>query len=364
VTLARPVVFWIAVLAALASAVVLLREVLLPFVAGAALAYLLDPLASRLERLGLNRLIATLTIVFGFITGFVGLIVLTGPIVVGELIYFVDKFPSYIKQLQDLATDADRPWLSKIIGEGLGHAGASIDELTTLIANRLGEVLRSAWSGGQELISILSLAIVTPIVTCYLIYDWAKIKAVIDHWVPPAHRDTVRALAREIDDKVGGFVLGNGALCLIMALFYAAALSITSLNHGLLIGAAAGLISFIPYLGSFTGLVVSTCVSVAQFWPDWSFILIVPLIFFIGQTIADYLLSPLLVGRRVDLNPVWVMFALFGFGKLFGFVGLLIAVPLAAALGVIMRFALTQYYASSFYAAKPTTPDPNDDGSE
>ncbi|ALK10083.1 pheromone autoinducer 2 transporter [Blastochloris viridis] len=357
-------------LAALTCVVVLLREVLLPFVAGAALAYLLDPLATWLERLGLNRLIATLALVFSFLAGFIILFALTGPIIVSELVYFVDNFPLYIKQMQGLATDPSRPWLSKIVGEGLGYAESSISDLMKLTNNWLGEVLRSAWSGGQELISVLSLAIVTPIVTCYLVYDWRKIKAVIDNWVPPAQRDTVRALAAEIDQKVGGFVLGNGALCLIMAAFYATALSILGLNHGVLIGAAAGLIGFIPYLGSLTGLVVSTCVAIAQFWPDWTLILAVPAIFLVGQTIADYLLSPVLVGRRVDLNPVWVMFALFGFGNLFGFVGLLIAVPLAAAIGVIVRFALKQYYASSFYIAKPVAADPQtsasgrpDDGS-
>ena len=133
---------------------------------------------------------------------------------------------------------------------------------------------------------MFSLAVVTPIVACYLIYDWNRMIAVIDNWVPPARRDTVRALAREIDDTIGGFVLGQGALCLILALFYAVALSLIGLKHGLLIGLAAGLISFVPYLGSLTGLVVSTCVAVAQFWPNWSAILIVPAIFFVGQSLG------------------------------------------------------------------------------
>jgi len=124
------------------------------------------------------------------------------------------------------------------------------------------------------------------------------------------------------------------------------------------IGFAAGLLSFIPYLGSLSGLVISTCVAIAQFWPDWTSILLVPAIFFVGQFLADYVLAPYLVGRRVHLSPVWVMFALFAFGYLFGFVGLLIAVPLAAAVGVLMRFALRQYYASPLYAAAaaPTAP--------
>ncbi len=270
--------------AALLAAVVLLREVLLPFVAGMVLAYLLDPLATRLERLGMNRLIATLTIVGLFIVGVAALIVLTAPIIVRELAYFIDNFPLYVKQVHGLATDPNRPWLSKIIGEGLGHAEQSIGELTTLATAWFGAFLRSVWSGGRALISVFSLSIVTPVVACYLIYDWKRMVAVIDNWVPPVQRDTVRTLAREIDDTIGGFVIGQGALCLILALFYAAALSLIGLKHGLLIGLAAGLISFVPYLGSLTGLVVSTCVAIAQFWPNWAAILIVPAIFFVGQT--------------------------------------------------------------------------------
>ena len=220
-----------------------------------------------------------------------------------------------------------------------------------------GDFLRGIWSGGRALISVFSLSVVAPIVACYLIYDWNRMIAVVDNWVPPAHRDTVRALAREIDDTIGGFVLGQGALCLILGFFYAAALLLIGLKHGLLIGFAAGLMSFVPYLGSLTGLVVSTSVAIAQFWPNWTLILTVPAIFFVGQSLADYVLSPYLVGRRVNLNPVWVMFALFAFGYLFGFVGLLIAVPLAAAIGVLLRFALRQYYASPLYASSPTASD-------
>jgi predicted PurR-regulated permease PerM len=351
--LTRPITFWIAMLAAVLAVVILLREVLLPFVAGMMLAYLLDPLATRLERLGMSRLIATLTIVGLFIVGVIALIVLTAPIIVSELAYFVDNFPLYIRRLHGLATDKDRPWLSKIVGEGLGQAEQSIGELSTLATDSLGGFLHSVWSGGRSLISVFSLSLVTPMVACYLIYDWNKMIAVIDNWVPPSRRDTVRALAREIDDTIGGFIRGQAALCLILSLFYAVALSLTGLNHGMLIGLAAGLISFVPYLGSLSGLAVSSCVAIATFWPNWPHILIVPAIFFVGQTLADYVLSPHLVGRRIHLNPVWVIFALFAFGYLFGFVGLLIAVPLAAALGVLIRFAMRQYYASPLYAAVP-----------
>jgi predicted PurR-regulated permease PerM len=350
----RPIAFWITMLAAVIAAVVLLREILLPFVAGMVLAYLINPLASRLERLGMNRLIATLAIVAGFIVAVVALILLALPVIVRELAFFIEHFPRYVQQLQSLATDPSRPWVSKILGEGLAEAEKSFGELTTLAAGWIAAFLRSAWSGGRALLSVFSLAIVTPIVACYLVYDWNKMIAVIDNWVPPAHRDTVRALAREIDATIGSFVRGQGMICLILGVYYAAALTLVGLAHGVLIGLAAGLISFVPYLGSLTGLVVATCVAVAQFWPNWGPILLVPLIFVIGQSIADYALAPYFVGRRVHLNPVWLLFALFAFGYLFGFVGLLIAVPLAAAIGVLVRFALAQYYASPLYAAPPS----------
>jgi predicted PurR-regulated permease PerM len=355
-SLTRPLAFWITMLAAVVAVVALLREILLPFLAGMVLAYLLDPLATRLERLGMNRLIATLIIIALFIVGAATLIILSAPIIVGEMANFFENFPRYVGKLQSFATDPSRPWLSKILGEGLGQAEKSIGELTTLAAGWLATFLRSLWSGGQALIAIFSLSVVTPIVACYLVYDWPKMIAVVDNWVPPARRDTVRALAREIDDTIGGFVRGQSAICLILALFYALALTLIGLQHGVLIGLAAGFISFVPYLGALTGMVVSTCVAIAQFWPNWTLIWMVPALFLVGQSIADYLLAPYLVSRRVNLNPVWLLFALFAFGYLFGFVGLLIAVPLAAAIGVLIRFAFAQYYASPLYAAEPTMP--------
>jgi predicted PurR-regulated permease PerM len=355
VNLTRPIIFWIAMLAALIAVVTLLREVLLPFVAGMVLAYLLNPLASRMERLGMNRLLATLAIVLFAVLAIAVVMILTLPVIVRELAYFIENFPLYLRRLHTLATDPGHPWLSKLIGEGLGEAERSVGELTAFASSWLVTFLSSIWTGGRALISILSLGVVTPIVACYLLYDWNRMIAAIDNWVPPARRETVRALAREVDDTIGGFVRGQSALCLILAVFYAVALWLLGLNHGALIGFVAGLLSFIPYLGSLSGLLISTCVAVAQFWPDWTSILIVPAIFFIGQSLADYVLSPYLVGRRVHLNPVWVMFALFAFGYLFGFVGLLIAVPLAAAIGVLMRFALRQYYASPLYGA-PAAP--------
>jgi predicted PurR-regulated permease PerM len=356
--LTRPIVFWIATCAAVIAAVVLLREILLPFVAGLVLAYLFNPLANRLERLGLNRLLAALVIIGVFIVGVVALISLTAPIIARELAHFLDNLPLYFGQLKSLTSNPDRPWLHKIVGEGLASAEQSIGELATLGADWFGTLVRSVWTGGRALISVFSLAIVTPVVAGYLIYDWNNMLAALDNWTPPSRRPTVRALASQIDDTIGGFVRGQGALCVILCVYYAGALWLAGLNHSLLIGVAAGFISFVPYLGSITGLVVATSVATAQFWPSWSSIVVVPAIFVVGQAVADYVLSPYLVGRRVNLHPVWMIFALFAFGYIFGIVGLLLAVPLAAACGVLLRFALERYYASPLYTARPDAATP------
>jgi predicted PurR-regulated permease PerM len=355
---ARPSAVWIGALAAVALTVVLLHEILLPFVAGIALAYLLDPVVEKIERFGVNRTAATLAIVGLFIIGTGGMLVLVTPLLGMEVADFIERFPQYIGQLQALANDPSRPWLRKIIGEGLNEAEQSAGQLTTVAADWIPTFLRSLWSDSRALLSIFSLLVVTPVVTVYLLIDWKRLIAAIEGLIPAARHETVRALAAELNDTIAGFLRGQGTICLVLALYYALALRLIGLNHGILIGLAAGLIGFIPYLGSFTGLVLSLCVVVLQFWPSWTLIPVVAGIFLAGQAIADYVLSPYLIASRVQLNPVWVMFAIAAFGYLFGFVGLLIAVPLAAAIGVVVRFALRQYLLSPPEAALEPAPAP------
>jgi len=355
---ARALMFWIATLAAVIAAVVLLREILLPFAAGMVLAYLLDAPVNRLERIGMNRAVATLAIIGLFVGVVVALIVLTAPFIGADIAAFIENFPAYIQRLHEFTTDPGRPWLRRIVDEGFGVAQQSSSELARLAAGWLSDLLQSLWSGGRALISIFSLLVVTPIVTFYLVYDWNRIVVTLDNWIPAEHRDTARALAREIDETIGGFLRGQGAICLILAACYAVALKSIGLNHGLLIGLAAGLLGFIPYLGALTGLVLSVCMVLVQFGPTSTLIATVVGIFFVGQCVADYVLAPRLVGRRVHLNPVWVMFALFSFGYLFGFVGLLLAVPLAAAIGVLVRFAFSRYRARATAPKDPAGGNP------
>jgi predicted PurR-regulated permease PerM len=354
VSLGRQYVFWIGALVIFALLIWLLHEILLPFVAGMALAYLFNPLASRLERVGVSRMLASLIIIGVFVLFFIALLLLIVPILGGQLSGFMENLPDYVRRLQAAVADPSRPWLQRLVGDKLGNVDASFGDVVKEGAGWLMTFVKSLWSGGQALISVLSLIIVTPVVAFYLLNDWERMVAKVDSWIPIANRATVRRLAREIDVTIAHFVRGQTGVCLILGSFYAVGLTLAGLNFGLLIGLGSGLITFIPYIGSMTGLVLATAVAVGQFWPDWWAILIVVAIFLVGQFLEGYILAPKLVGESVGLHPVWLMFALLAFGYLFGFVGLLLAVPVSAAFGVIARFGLRRYLESPIYTGKPT----------
>ena len=351
-TLQRQMTFWVATLAVLVAALWLLSEILLPFVAGMALAYLLDPLTRQVERLGLGRALSALAIMALVLVAFVVIVVLITPILVAQLSALIDHSPDYIARLQALVTDPSRPWLAKIFGDRVGDATKPSTDLIAQGAHWLGLFLSSVWSRGKTVVSVFSLLVVTPVVAFYLLCDWHRMIATVDGWIPLLHRDTVRALAREIDDNIAAFVRGQAGLCLILGAYYAVALTLTGLNFGFLIGFITGLVSFIPYVGWLTGIIVAGAVAIAQFWPSATPIAIVFGIFLIGQVLESYVLAPNLVGAKIGLHPVWLMFALLAFGYLFGFVGLLVAIPLAAAIGVLCRFALRQYLASPLYTGE------------
>jgi predicted PurR-regulated permease PerM len=347
----RQLIFWLAALVLFVLGLWLLSEILLPFVAGLAIAYLLTPLTDRLERLGVNRLAAALLIITVVVLALIYLILLVAPILGSQLSSFIESVPGYVTTLQALLSDRSRPWVQRLLGAGF-NADKSIGDLMTQGVGWLTTFLHSLWSGGRALVSVFSLVVVTPVVAFYLIYDWHRMIRTVDGWIPLHQRDTVRGLAREVDAAISGFVRGQTAVCLILGSFYAVALTLTGLNFGLLIGLISGLITFIPYVGSMTGLILSLAVAVAQFWPNYGSILMVLGVFLVGQFVEGNVLSPKLVGESVGLHPVWLIFALLAFGYLFGFVGLLVAVPLAATLGVLSRFAMRRYLQSSFYTGE------------
>jgi predicted PurR-regulated permease PerM len=347
--LERQVMFWVTALAVLIAVIWLLSGILLPFVAGMALAYLLDPLAHRAERLGIGRGLSALIIVVVVIVALVVIVMITAPLIADQFVAFMDKLPGYFTRLQKLISDPSRPWLAKTFGGHLSDPGTSVSGLVAQASGYIGTFIASIWSGGRAVFSALSLLVITPVVAFYLLCDWDALVDTVDGWIPVPYRDTVRGLARDIDNAIAGFVRGQAVICLILAAFYAIGLTLTGLDSGFLIGLMTGLLSFIPYVGCLTGFLIAAVVAVAQFWPNWVPMTMVVAVFVIGQGLEGYVLSPNLVGAEVGLHPVWMMFALIAFGYLFGFVGLLIAIPLAATIGVLIRFALRKYMESPIY---------------
>jgi len=352
--LERNVVFWVAALVVFVGLLWLLSPILLPFVLGMAIAYVLDPLANRLSKHGVSRLLAALIILGGFVAVLVLLLLLIAPVLSQQFSSFIENAPFYAQRLQVFVSDPSHPWIKRMIGDNLVGADKSVGDILNQAMGYLTRFLASLWSQGQTLLSIFSLVIITPVVAFYLICDWDRMLSTMDRLVPLPQRETVRSLGREIDATISAYVRGQSGVCLILGSYYAVGLTLAGLNFGLLIGVVSGLISFIPYVGSLTALVLALAVAAAQFIPDWTRIVTVVGIVLVGQFLEGNLLSPKLVGHSVGLHPVWLMFALFAFGYLFGFVGLLLAVPLAAAAGVLIRFAIRRYLASPFYTgARP-----------
>ncbi len=341
--------FWLTALAVLIVFLYLFRGILLPFVAGMGLAYYLDPLADWFERRGLSRMMATIIILILFLIVFVLALVIIIPLLGAQTANFIERLPSLVTQLQARISEINAGWLERLMGEDRTAVQQSFSEFLKEGAGWLTGLLRSVWSGGQAILNIAALFIVTPVVAFYLLYDWDRMMAKVNSWLPRDNAEVIRTLANEINAALAGFIRGQGLVCLLLGGFYAIGLSLAGLNFGLLIGILAGLLSFIPYVGSITGFLLSIGVALVQFWPDYLNIALVAAIFAAGQFLEGNILQPRLVGRSVGLHPVWLMFALFAFGSLFGFVGLLVAVPLAAAVGVLVRFALRQYLQSSFY---------------
>jgi predicted PurR-regulated permease PerM len=345
----RQISFWLIAAALFGVFIYLFSEILLPFVAGMALAYFLDPVADRLEKLGLSRTASTFLILLAFIITLTIAMIVLIPVLASQLADFLDKLPGYLEQLQTLVTSFNPEWLEQRFGLDAGSLREGLNSLLTSGVGFITTVFQSIWSSGVALFSIAGLFVVTPVVAFYMLLDWDRMVAKVDGWVPRDHVETVRAIATDINTATAGFVRGQGTLCLILGIIYAVGLTLTGLNFGILIGLFAGLISFIPYVGSLVGLVLAVGVAFVQFWPDWLMVVAVACVFFVGQFIEGNILQPRLVGKSVGLHPVWLMFALFAFGALFGFVGLLIAVPAAAAVAVLVRFAIARYLESPLY---------------
>jgi predicted PurR-regulated permease PerM len=355
--------FWISAFALLMLALWLFSGVLLPFALAIVIGYLLDPIVSGLQKSGMGRALATLLVLCLLLLVIVLIAVLIIPVLGRQLSGFAQSLPDILSKLQELLSSATERITKDYGGAfferfGLDRTNApdirnSVNDLASEAARWLGTVLNSLLARGVALISLASLIIVTPVLAFYMLLDWPKVIAALDGLIPPRHRPTVHQLAREIDRAIAGFLRGQSLVCLFLGTWYGLGLTLIGLNFGFLIGLSAGLLSFIPYVGSLTALVLGTIVAVVQGWPHWQLPAMALGVVLTGQFLEGNVLAPKLVGDSVGLHPAWLIFALLAFGSLFGFGGLILAVPLAAAGGVILRFAVSRYRSSSLYTDLP-----------
>lgn len=345
--------FWLIIAGLIVLFFWVFSDVLLPFAAGIVLAYFLDPVADWLEAKGLSRAMAASTILIAFLAVFVIALVTLVPLIAQQLVEFVGTLPGLISQLQSLITSFNPEWLTGKLGINPEDLRQALNTLFSSGLSIASTIFKSLWSSASSLFSVAGLFVITPVVAFYMLLDWDRMVAKIDSWVPRNNVETVRQLATDINASTAGFVRGQSLDGLILGTMYSIALSMIGLNFAVVIGMLSGLIGFIPYVGSAVGLILAVAVALAQFWPEWQWVVAVIVIFGVGQFIEGNFIQPKLVGESVGLHPVWLMFSLFAFGALFGFVGLLIAVPAAAAIGVIVRFAISRYLVSSLYTGEP-----------
>jgi predicted PurR-regulated permease PerM len=325
-----------------------LAPVLLPFVAGFAIAYFLDPIVVWLGRHKVNRTVATLLVLVLFFAAIVLVFALVMPLVQGQIIEFARQLPELVRTLQERLM----VFMAQLSAE---LSAADVERLKSAAGAVAGDALKfvgqlagRAWSGGWAFINLLSLIFISPVVAFYVLRDWDDIVSKVDGWLPRDHADTIRRLVVDADAMIAGYMRGMAIVCLILATLYGVALSLIGLDFGLVIGLIAGLVSFIPFIGAAVGFIVAVGVAIAQFGAIGP-IALTASVFIVGQILEGNFLTPKLVGERIRLHAVWVIFALLAGGLLFGFVGILLAVPAAAVIGVLARFFIGEYLQSTLY---------------
>lgn len=345
----QQLLFWLLALLGLVVTMALLRDILLPFVAGMAIAYFLNPLAERLTALGLKRIWASALLVTVGGVVVVAILVFLVPLLLNQAQQMMLAAPSEIERVREALENWARARLGPrfpAFEASLAKAGANLADNWAALA---AAAARSVWDRGMAIFNFASLLLVTPLVVFYLLVDWHPMLARIDSWLPREHAATIRALGADINAAVSAFIRGQGTVCLALGAFYAIGLTVAGLRYGLLIGLMTGILAFVPFVGWALGFITAVTLAVLQFWPDATPLVLVIGTFLGGQALDAGFLSPSIVGSKIGLHPVWLIFSLFAFSYLFGFVGMLVAVPVAAAIGVLVRYALGVYLGSQVY---------------
>lgn len=349
-TLRNQVLVWVGFLLVLILLLLVFSPILLPFVVGLALAYLLNPLVNVLVRFGIRRAFASALVLILVLALIVGLLFMLVPLVSQQVLGLVSRLPRYVSDLQ-LLVQGLAPQLAEWLGpEQAAQFEESLSELIGRGVALAGGITAQIAQSGLTVLNTIAVLFITPVVAFYLLLDWEGMIRRADDLLPRQYREEIRGVVGQIDSSMAGVLRGVGGVVLVLSVFYASALWMVGLDFGIAIGVIGGLMSFIPYVGFLIGFTLSLTVAAVQFWPDeWIRFVIVLVIYILGQFLEGNILYPKLVGQSININPVWLMFALFAFGLLFGFVGLLLAVPLAAIVGVLTRYVLGKYQASTLY---------------
>ncbi|MGB1077629.1 MAG: AI-2E family transporter, partial [Bdellovibrionales bacterium] len=351
--LANKPLFWLIMSLLFLGFLWLFKSVLMPFVLGFAIAYLLNPVIFKLEKIKIARKPASLLILTSFFLVVALILAVISPLLIREMLEFAEELPTYTDKVWALA----QPVVERI---QLQLGMETSDDLIASVKPHIGKaaqtsagILKHIVSGGLAVFDFTLTFFLTPIVAYFLLKEWPKITKWTYDLMPRDHEKTLKTLLSDIDKKISGFVRGQLSVCAVLGLLYAVALVIAGLKYGFFIGLMAGALSIIPLVGSVVGLLVSVMVAWFQSG-DIMFVGIIAAIFLVGQIVEGNLLTPKLVGDSVGLHPLWVLFALMAGGALLGILGMLIAVPVTAIAGVLIGFGLTKYRASAFYKKEPT----------
>ncbi|MBO5997293.1 MAG: AI-2E family transporter [Alphaproteobacteria bacterium] len=343
--------FWLGVAIIFGLLIYALWGILLPFVAGFILAYILNPLVVKLKKHRINRTWATGIVIAGLLLAVFSCFFILFPVLEAQIISFVMKVP----QLANTLWEKVQPLLdlvkTHISEQQLDYVKDTLSNKTSVLMNDMGSALLHLFTGWSALFNVASFFVITPVVSFYLLNDWEKITTKVKELYPIKYADFINTKIKETDVVLSAFIRGQSAICLFLALFYGFGLTLINLDFGFTVGFIAGLFSFVPYVGTLTGFALSILIAITQA-SGLSLFLGILVVFGIGQFLEGYVLTPRLVGNKVGLHPVWVIFALFAGSYLFGFLGMLIAVPVFAVLGVVVRTAIDSYKNSVYYKGK------------
>lgn len=341
--------FWLLMVIGFCLVIWALSSVLGPFVLGLAIAYFLNPSVSGLAKWKLPRWAAAFTVLLIFIAVVSTAFIFLTPLVREQIVDLTTALPGYVERLQSELWPRIKDILEHVPGVDLERMQSSFAEYTGDAVNFAGKLVGGVVTSSMAILDILALLILTPVISFYLLRDWPEMTAKVESYLPVRYAPTIRAELKNIDNMIAGFVRGQAMVSICLALFYSIGLSLVGLKYGMVIGLVAGLLSFIPIVGTISGITASLIMAFIQY-DTMGPILAVAGVFVAAQLVDGNFLTPKLVGDRVGLHPVWIMFAVIAGGKLLGFIGVILGVPIVGTIAILLRLALRQYKRSRYFS--------------